>query len=43
MVETAKSTRILTSALTWFFVPHGAEFEEREAAVHGEHQNGADQ
>ena len=43
IVDTAKSHRILTSALTWFFLAHRAELEEREAGMHREHHDRAKQ
>ena len=42
-VETEKSHRIFTSALTWFLLRTVPSFEEREPGVHRQHHDRAEQ
>ena len=43
IVETAKSTRIFDQRVDLVLPAHGAELEEREAGVHREHHDRAQQ
>jgi hypothetical protein len=43
MVDTEKSTRILTRALTWFLLAHRAQLQKGEPRMHGQHHDGAQQ